>query len=394
MELKTRVNEICSRERVVAITREILSEPSPQTELFEAEPQVLEFIAGTVRPYLEGLGIQVDLDERGNLTARLGSPGSRTLMLVGYAMTPQEGAMAEGYLGQVVAGEPYGYQEECLRGRGSCEQKGALGAMLVALAAVAEFRDRLGGELVFICSTAGETGRHDSLEFIVERQGLQAGKAILGLGTNNEVCLGNKGRVDVKVTVNGRACHSSVPQQGINAVTGAAEVIQALNNLKPQVIHPSLGSSTLAPMYIESFPRATHTIQDRCIISYDRRLVPGESPDQALDEIREVLSGIKGYQIQVERGPFMYPSEIARESIIAQLVAEAVESVCGRAVVYTYFNSALDAGLLNRQGIEALMFGPGDVKFAHTAEEVVPVNQVVDAARIYALTALSYLGIQ
>jgi acetylornithine deacetylase len=112
-------------------------------------------------------------------------------------------------------------------------------------------------------------------------------------------------------------------------------------------------------MYIESFPKATHTIQDKCVISYDRRLLPGESPEGALAEIEHLLSGIKDYKIEVKKGPFMYPSEIGKEAKVARCLAGAIRTVTNREATYTYFNSALDAGLLNRAGIECLMFGPG-----------------------------------
>lgn len=391
--LKTLVEELCPEERAVEITRRILSIPSPQTELFEAEPLVKKFIAETILPFLETLEIPCRLDERGNLIASMGSPGGRTILLVGYAMTPQEGSMAEGYIGKIVSGEKYGYLGDCIRGRGACEQKGALGAMLSALTAIARFKYKLNGQVVFICSTAGETGRHDSLEFILDNSAIKADLALIGLGTNNEICLGNKGRVDVLIEVQGRSCHSSTPHQGVNALEGAAEVILALRRFVTSVEHPFLGRSTLAPMYIESYPRAAHTIQDRCIISYDRRLVPGEIPEDALEQIKELLREITGYPLRVSRGSYMYPSEVSRDSIISSLTAEAVRTVVGQEPAYVYLNSSLDAGLLNRCRIETLMFGPGEVKYAHTAEEIVRVKQVVDASRIYALTILSYLGI-
>jgi len=385
------IHSQCDFAGTIEITRKILSIPSPQTELFEREPQVLEFIQNAVRPYLEGIDIPAVLDDRGNLVATLGG-GQRGIALVGYAMTPQVGSMKDGYTGHIVPGEPYGYAGQCLRGRGCCEQKGALGAMLAALKIIAPQKDKLKGTLTFICSTAGETGRHDSLDYILKTGGIKAGLAVVGLGTNNEICLGNKGRVDVMVDVHGKSCHSSVPDQGVNAIEGAAHVLQILKGLTPSTVHSYLGKSTLAPMHIESFPRATHTIQDKCTLSYDRRLVPGESPEEALEEIRGALTVVHGYRIDVRQGPFMYPSEIDRDSKAAILMAGAVRAITGKEPVFTYFNSALDAGLLNRTGIQCLMLGPGNVKYAHTDEEVVPVQQVIEAAMIYAYAILDILG--
>lgn len=385
------VHSQCDPAGAIEITREILGIPSPQTDLFEREPQVLDFIRNAVRPYLEGLGIPVLLDDRGNLVSTLGA-GPQGIALIGYAMTPQVGSMKDGHKGLIVPGEPYGYEGPCLRGRGCCEQKGALGAMLAALKIIAPQRDKLKGTLTFICSTAGETGRHDSLDYILKAGRIKADLAVIGLGTNNEICLGNKGRVDVLIDVHGKACHSSVPDQGLNAIEGAGDVVQILKGLKSSAIHSYLERSTFAPMHIESFPRATHTIQDKCTLAYDRRLLPGENPEAAIEEIRGALNVIHGYHIDVRQGPFMYPSEIERDSRAALLMSGAVRAMTGKEPVFTYFNSALDAGLLNRAGIQCLMLGPGNVKFAHTDEEVVPGQQVVEAAKIYAYAVLDMLG--
>ncbi|MFZ5943052.1 MAG: M20 family metallopeptidase [Bacillota bacterium] len=389
--LMEQIEKLCRSQQIVEITRSILGIPSPQTELFENEPLVQQFIVNTVKPYVEQLGLKVRLDKMGNLIATLGE-GASGIILVGYAMTPQAGSMEDGYVGQIVPGEKYGYLSECLRGRGSCEQKGALGAMLGALEIIAARKENLKGTLTFICSTAGETGRHDSLDYILNNGGIKGELAVVGLGTFNEICLGNKGRIDVLIDVYGKSCHSSVPHQGINAIEGAAEVLNTLRTLKPGIIHPHFGMSTFAPMHIESFPRATHTIQNKCTISYDRRLVPGEDPQEALEEIRKALSQIERYPIEVKAGPFMYPSEIDKEAKLAGLFANAVKAVTGKEAAFTYFNSALDAGLLNRRGIETLMFGPGNVKFAHTDEEVVTIEQLIEAAKIYAYVVLDYLG--
>jgi len=390
-KLVEHIEQLCEGKQIVEITRKILGIPSPQTELFEDEPMVREFIKNIIKPYVEELGLAVQLDDRGNLLATLGE-GPAGIALIGYAMTPQAGLMENGYVGQIVPGEKYGYPSECLRGRGSCEQKGALGAMLGALKIIALSKEKLKGTVIFICSTAGETGRHDSLDYILNNTGIKAEVAVIGLGTSNEICLGNKGRIDVLVEVHGQSCHSSVPHEGINAIEGAAEVLYILKGLKPGAVHPYLGQSTFAPMHIESFPRATHTIQNKCTISYDRRLVPGENPQEALGEIKNALRHIQGYRIEVKEGPFMYPSEIEKEAKAASLMADAVEAIIGEEAGFTYFNSALDAGLLNRAGVQCLMFGPGNVKFAHTDEEVVTVEEVIDAAKIYAYAVLDYLG--
>jgi len=390
-KIKSFIDKEFNKERLIETTLKLLGTPSPQTDKFEEEPLVKDFIKDVISPYVSEY-LSVKIDEKGNLIASIGDQGTKGIMLVGYAMTPQAGNMEDAYVGQITPGEKYGYATECFRGRGSCEQKGPLSAMLEALSIVAQYKEPLKGSFTFVCSTAGETGRHDSLQYIMNTANISVDTAIIGLGTNNEVCLGNKGRIDVLIEVWGKPCHSSTPDKGINAIEGAVEVLNTLKKVIPTANHPFLGKSTFAPMYIESFPRATHTIQEKCVISYDRRLMPGESPEEAMKQIRDALKDINGYRIEVKQGPFMYPAEVAPDSRTALLMEKAFRSVNGNQPTQTYFNSSLDAGLLNRLDIETLMFGPGNVEFAHTSEEVVPVEQVALAAKIYSYAVLDYLA--
>ncbi len=80
-------------------------------------------------------------------------------------------------------------------------------------------------------SLAGETGRHDAAKFILENNRITAKAGIVGLGTANRICLGNKGRIDVEITVRGKSAHSSMPWDGINAVDGARKVLERLDRL-------------------------------------------------------------------------------------------------------------------------------------------------------------------
>ena len=96
---------------------------------------------------------------------------------------------------------------------------------------------------MFLCCVSGETGRHDAIKSIVEATGARAEMAILN-GTGNRISLGNRGRVDVTVTVHGSPGHSSRPQSACNAVTGALEVIRRLTEgFNLGAPHPALGKA-------------------------------------------------------------------------------------------------------------------------------------------------------
>ncbi len=377
-----------------ALFTELLRVPSEHKERMEADPAVTGFVADVVAPRLQTLtGVTPRTDGMGNLLWRLGPAEvdpAEGLLFMGYAMTFPAGSMAEPFSGEVVPGEPYGFDGPCVWGRGGCEQKAALAAMLAAAAAVCRSGGELARPLSLAVSTAGETGRHDAARYMLEQDGLTARYGIVGLGTTNRVCLGNKGRIDVDVVVRGKSCHSSTPWAGVNAVDGARAVLERLDGLVDGIAHPELGEASLVATHIESGPDILHTIQDRCRLTLDRRLMPGEEPAEALAAIARALADLEPWQVEVTQGNFMYPAEVSEDSEVAVALAAARE-MAGETGPPLWFPAALDAGYLNENGIETVMFGPGDLAFAHTDAEVVPLEQVRRAARVYAAAALQML---
>jgi acetylornithine deacetylase/succinyl-diaminopimelate desuccinylase-like protein len=201
----------------------------------------------------------------GNLLAAWGrAETERSLMLVTNAMNQPAGSMPNPYGGEVRLGTPYGLPGEVVLGKGLSEQKAPLAAILIAMEAIHASAVELRGQLVFLCCVSGETGRHDAIRSIIESTGIRADMAVLN-GTGNRVSLGNRGRVDVILTVHGSPCHSSRPMDGCNAITGAIEVIRRLKTqLRLPTAHPQLGPPTLTINRIQSFPNTTHTVQARC----------------------------------------------------------------------------------------------------------------------------------
>jgi acetylornithine deacetylase len=385
--------ERCARdEEIDGLLIDLLRHPSPQTDRLEADPQIKNFIAACVAPRIAELtGNPGTIDAMGNLIWRSCRTGERGLLLMGYAMTFPAGSMAEPFSGAVIDGAPFGYSSLCAAGRGACEQKGALAAMIYAAAIVARAGSDLHAPLILAVSLAGETGRHDAAEFMLAQDALPARCGIVGLGTCNRICLGNKGRIDIELVIRGRSAHSSMPEQGSNAVDGFRRVMDRLDGLPLGRPHEFLGRATLSVTQVRSAPDLSHTIPDLCRALLDRRLLPGEDPEAALRAIENAVAEVGGWSVEVGSGAFMYPSEVRRDCRIAAAVASASRARHGEAADVFYSPAALDAGCLNRHGIEAIMFGPGDLRFAHTDQDVVSLQEVRDAAKIYAATALQML---
>ena len=237
-------------------------------------------------------------------------------MLMAYAMTHPASNMVTPYGGEIIQIDGV----DAIRGRGVSEQKGSLAAALAATYAAYRSSD-LAGRLVFTVSTAGETGRHDAARAILRALKVCPTAAVVVIGTTGRVALGNKGRIDVLITVKGRAAHSSTPWEGLDAVAGAREVMNLLDALDVGGReHKGLGKATLALTSIHSFPEATHTIQGEVRMVYDRRLLPGDSPDNALAQIRTALDKVGRWQVDVMQGPEMFPSEVAMGSRLVECI--------------------------------------------------------------------------
>ena len=244
-------------------------------------------------------------DQMGNLVLDAGPKETgRSILFVGYAMTHPGAAMSDPFTPKIIETA----QGQAVRGRGVAEQKTALAALFGALgAALAE--NRLEGQLIFALTTAGETGRHDAVESVMQMLEEKPAAAVVCIGTDNRVAIGNKGRVDFDIFVHGKASHSSAPWNGINAITGAQHVLQQIEALDLGVVdHPAFGPATLTPTAIDSSPKATHTVPDAVRMTFDRRLLPGESPEAAYEAIRERVLIDSPWSLSFKRDRSCFPT--------------------------------------------------------------------------------------
>ncbi|MBX9776808.1 MAG: M20/M25/M40 family metallo-hydrolase [Xanthobacteraceae bacterium] len=401
-KIKKLLDAKLSRDRAKELLIELVKVPSPQTDLLEEEPLLKEFIKKAIEPRVRAMGFDdVRYDTMGNLIAAYGAGTSgKSLMFIGNAMNQPASTMPNPYNGDVVDGAKYDLPGECVMGKGASEQKANLAAYLHAMETVIASKVPIAGKLIFTCCLSGETGKHDAIKSVVEGAGVRADMAVLG-GTGLKITLGNRGRIDVFVTVKGAPCHSARPWDGINAITGATEAIQRLlTKTKLDKSHPQLGKQSLTVNHIRSFPDSTHTVQERCEFRLDRRLLPGEDPNEAFEElvrigkeiesVKDPVSG-KTFGIDFRLGPFMYPSLVTVDSPIVRALLRGSEVMLGKAAETYYSPSAFDQGYLNHVGIPTANFGAGEHQWAHTDYDMASVERTTDAARVFAFMMLDYL---
>ena len=299
-----------------------------------------------------------------------------------------------------VPGEPMGdraYRPEvrggCLYGRGSCDAKGQLAAMLWAMTRLKADAERLKANVVFVAAMDEEHTFQGALAIVADR--LQAGGAVVGEPTSLQPVIAHKGVVRWGVQVLGRAAHTARPQEGVNAITGMLEVLAALRASWERTLvaeHPLLGRAAATIVSIEGGV-APNVVPDRCRATIDQRTLPGEDPDDVLRACDAVLDRLRlaapAWQVEREE-PFVrdYALETDPHEPVVQAVMEAIRHVSGRQTTPGGVPYSTDASKLSRLGgIPCMVLGAGDIAQAHTADEYVPLDEVAQAAEIYYETA-------
>src|SRR5581483_5786321 len=122
---------------------------------------------------------------------------------------------------------------------------------------------------------------------------------------DNRICLGNRGRVDVNVTIKGKTTHSGMPWLGLSAIEGAYEAQTRLRTLRFERRHPQLGQTQATVYQLTFAPIAPHTL-------------PDADAEGAVAEIRDAIGDLSPYQVTVEKGAHMYPAEVPVDAPIVR----------------------------------------------------------------------------
>ena len=325
---------------------------------------------------------------RSNVIAILkGSGGGRSLMLNGHMDTV-------GIDGMIV--EPFKpfIENGRLHGRGACDMKGALTAMVGALKSLVDSGPELRGDLIFT-AVVDEEYKSIGTKKLVEEY--RADAAIVGEPTEMKTAIAHKGFVWIEVEIKGKAAHGSVPEKGVDAIAHAAKVVSGLERLQKRLAtrtHPLLGSPKVHTSTIQGGTDWS-IIPERCVLRLERRTLPGEPVSSVMNEIDEILQDIKKNNRDLEatgRSPYdMPPLETAPTELIVQLLQQAVAKVVGREMPITGVPYWTDGALLSKlASIPTCLFGPGDIGVAHSADEHVSVKDVLDSTYVYRTIAQTF----
>ena len=349
---------------------------------------------GALQGTLHGSGIaprgsRVALQDRGETPQAQnerqgygGRAGSRALLLEAHMDTVQVENMAiDPFIPKVEGGR--------LFGRGACDDKSSLAAMMLALKLIKE-SDYTPEATVYLAAVADEEYKFRGVRHLLE-SGIRADAGIVGEPTDLDVVIAHKGCVRWRIITRGKAVHSSRPEEGVNAIHKMADVIvgmrRKLEPLYDARRHPLVGTPTLSVGLI-SGGVGVNTVPDECTIHIDRRLLPGEKADEVLQEFREVFEELKAQDPSLDvrmEEPYLIdiPVEISAEEPVVRCLVEASQAVLGDARIKGV-PYGTDASKIAASGIPSVVFGPGSIVNAHSPSEFVEVWQVRKAAEIIA----------
>jgi acetylornithine deacetylase/succinyl-diaminopimelate desuccinylase family protein len=326
----------------------------------------------------------VEGDRRNVLASVPGSSDERLLFVAHLDTVPAQGWQRNPFE-SILAGSR-------LYGRGSCDTKASLAVMLAALQSIAREKPRA---TIVVAGSVDEEYRKKgarALGTIVPR----FDGAIVGEPTDLEMVVSHKGSVRWKIETTGLAAHTSIPENGVNAIESMAQVVLALKTLNEDLakrVTPLTGPPTLTVSLVEGGTDIC-TVPARCVISVDRRLVPGESPKAAVEEVERILDGMRFQNPNLRVQSVLpttddFPVSGALSTRLAEVTQQACQKIAGtgepRGVPY-----GTDASELSAAGIPCIIIGPGSIEQAHTVDEYVEVAQLEKAFEIYRSIMLTY----
>lgn len=319
------------------------------------------------------------LPGRSNLIARL--PGRNTARCivfeahcdtasaVGMTIPPFEPALSHGRL----------------YGRGSCDTKAGLTAMMHALVSLKQDGAIPPSEIRVVAAVDEE---HSFAGVRRLCRDLQASAAVVAEPTRMRVAIASKGSVRLRITCRGKAAHSSKPHLGTNAIVHMAHIVETIEADQPNLArrsHPLVGSPTCNIGVIQGGVQA-NIVPDACQAEVDRRVIPGEEIDDVIAHYRCLVDRVKA-----DHPDMQCSIEVLKEDLPLDTPPDCPVALIASAVLHDMrldpepvgVPYCSDSSKLSTAGIPAILLGPGSIDQAHAAVEYVECDEVELAFHFY-----------
>lgn len=341
-------------------------------------------------------GIECSIDEF--------EPGRANLFAEVRARKPGRSIMFNTHLDVVPTGDGWSYDpfsadlvDGIIWGRGSADAKGSLAAMAAALARFSSDCDDFSGS-VQLTAVADEEARSRGAKHLLER-GHRPDAVVVGEPTDLRLMAAHKGSLRPVVEVTGRSSHAALPQFGINAIEGVSKLLSSLGTLRERIAartHPLVGSPTIVPVLIQG-GEAPNMVPRVCRITFDRRLVPGETEDAVIAEVKDWLkefgANAAGCTASVADlvpstgGPSETPAD---HPFVAACRAALAERGLSTELSGLIVNC--DMSSFRAAGVPAVVCGPGSPDVMHVRDEYIAVDALERAVLVYEAMARHWLA--
>ncbi len=365
--------------------REMIATPSinpfdepPRAGFREAE--MGEFLLGK----LNGLGLETGREDvapgRPNVWGTLkGRSDGPSVMLAAHMDTVGIEDYPDALVPRVADGRIFG--------RGACDMKGAIACYLECMRMLQSVEGQPIGDVTLAFFSDEEDRMIGSAAF--GQSGPKADFGIIGEPTGLQVCPAHKGQLCVTFRTKGKAAHSSGPEYGINAVEHMGRVITHFSALNGEIQrsgprHPLCGTGRFSMNVVRGGTIAS-AIPATCELEVDRRFLPGEDPDEILNDLRSRLMrlGAEWPELNVsvsEPTLLVYPLDVQSASPVVRALEQSIMDVTGKPAAVSAFPGGSDAPNL---GFPVVVCGPGNLEQAHSSNEHIGVSELGNASSIY-----------
>lgn len=292
-----------------------------------------------------------------------------------------------------------------LFGRGSCDMKGGIVAMLYAIRAIKEIGQQLHGRIALALVPDEETGGEAGSAWLTR-------KGLLGRGgtgmmtaepTSGVVWNANRGAISIHVEVLGKSAHVGLQHQGENAFERMHLVVRALQELKHKVeqrttrfnVGAEQTRNSILMLGGQSGGGANfNVVPELCWFTIDRRLNPEEDLAEEMAGLLHVLERCKADGIPLQWQVLQEGQAAAceEEGALGQALARSILAVTGEPAKFEMCPGLLEIRFYAAQGMPAFAYGPGLLSVAHGPNEYVDLRKITECAAIYALTAMEFLA--
>ncbi len=378
------------RQEILRFFREIVAIPSMDSQIRE--------VGERIGQEMRKLGFdEVRFDKMGNILGRLGN-GPRVLVY-------------DSHIDTVGIGDPKAWPWDPFEGkvengilyaRGACDEKGSTPGMIYGLA-IARDLGLLEGWTVYYFGNMEEWCDGIAPNAFVEVDPkVRPDFVVIGEPTRMHVYRGHKGRIELKVTATGRSAHAASHHLGDHALYKMLPIISSIRELDAYLpTHEFLGKGTIVVTDAQISTPSINAVPDRFTIFIDRRLTFGESKEEAIQQVRDLIPGYLRHQITVEElfydtpsyTGFLFPVDKYYPAWVLEESHPLVQA--GQETIRQLWKTERPTGKWNfstngtywagKAGIPSIGFGPGNEEYAHTIHEQIPLDEVIAATEFYAL---------